>query len=239
MTDATLARAAGSEPARRWPILVCLGLIALFPLVSVPVQGATGALALRVGEIPARALTEGAIWSYAAVVLAIALFGEPRTLASIGLRRPTFGTILWGFGAFAALLALGACASFVTYNIFHQPNHAVAEVEALVRGSLVYALCLALRAGVIEELFYRGLAIEQLTVLTGRRWFAALLATLVFIAIHMLRFDARQLIPIATTSFGLAGLYLWRRNLWVNMIAHVLIDTVALGAVALKATSLY
>jgi membrane protease YdiL (CAAX protease family) len=232
-------RVAGSEPSRRLPIILCLALIAIFPLIAVPVQGATGALAPRVGEITARVLTEGAIWAYAALVVAIALFGEPRTFASIGLRRPTPGTVLWGLGAFVALLAVGALASFITYNIFHQPNRAPAEIEALVRGSLIYALCLALRGGVIEEVFYRGLAIEQLTVLTGRRWFAALIATLVFIAIHALRFDARQLIPIATTSFGLAALYLWRRNLWVNMIAHVLIDAVALGAVALKATSLY
>jgi membrane protease YdiL (CAAX protease family) len=233
------ATATPMAPIRRFSIFICLALITVFPLIAVPVQGATGALAARIGEMPSRFLTEGAIWAYGALVLAIALFGERRTLASIGLSRPTFAAIPWGLGAAIGLLALGALASFVTYNVLHQTNHAVAEIEALVRGSLLYALFLALRAGVIEEVFYRGLAIEQLTVFTGRRWIAALIATLVFILVHALRFDARQLIPIATAGFGLAALYLWRRNLWVNIIAHFLVDAVALGAVALKATSLY
>jgi membrane protease YdiL (CAAX protease family) len=109
----------------------------------------------------------------------------------------------------------------------------------MIHGSLGYAFFLALRGGVVEEILYRGLAIEQLTVLTGRRWFAAVIATLFFIAIHMSRFDLVQLIPIATASTGFAVLYLWRRNLWINIVAHFLIDAVALGAVAMRATSLY
>lgn len=228
-----------AEPVRRLPIFVSLGLILVFPVFSVPVQGAVAALAPRIGEIPARVATEGAIWFYAALVLGIALFGEGRTLASIGLRRSTFGTVLWGLGAAVGILALGALASFVTYNVLHQPNHTAGQIEALVRGSLVYAIFLAVRGGVVEELFYRGLAIEQLTVLTGSRPFAALGATTVFVFVHALRFDFLQLIPIATASFGFMGLYLWRRNLLVNMIAHAFIDSVALGAVALHATSLY
>lgn len=230
---------ASARPIGRPIIFVCLALMLAFPLLSTTMEGETTTMARLVGELAARIITEGVLWLYAALVLGLALFGEPRTLASIGLRRPTVWTVPWGLGAAIGLLALGALVSFVIYNVLHQPNGAVAPIEALVRGSLVYALCLSLRAGVIEEIFYRGLAIEQLTVLTRRRGLAALIATLVFIAIHAVHFDLRQLIPIATTSFGLAGLYLWRRNLWVNIIAHVLIDVVALGAVALKATSLY
>jgi membrane protease YdiL (CAAX protease family) len=228
-----------AQPVRRLPILVCLGLILVFPLFTLPVQGATAALSLRIGEIPARVVTEGAIWLYGAIVLGVALFAERRTLASIGLSRPTFWALLWGLGAAVALLAIGGFSSFLTYNVFHQHNRAPAAVEAMVRGSLVYALCLAIRAGVIEEILYRGLAIEQLTALTGRRSIAALGATLLFIVSHELRFDLKQIIPIALTSFGLVGLYLWRRNLWINIIAHTLIDAVALGIVALHATSLY
>ena len=227
------------EPVRRLPILVCLGLVLIFPILSVPVQRATAVLAPHVGEIIARIVTEGTIWLYAMVVLGISLFAERRTLASIGLRRLNLVTVLWGFGGAVALLALSALASFVTYTVLHQPNHSPAQIEAMVRGSLVYALFLALRGGVVEELFYRGLAIEQLTSLTGSRWFAAMSATSVFVLVHALRFDLLQLIPIAVASFGFTGLYLWRRNLLVNMIAHCLIDAVALGAVALRATSLY
>jgi membrane protease YdiL (CAAX protease family) len=224
---------------RRLPILLCLGLILLFPVISTGAEAAVAGLSLQIGEVPARFVTEGVIWAYGAMVLAVALFGEPRTLASIGLARPTVLTPLWGLLAAAGLLVLGGLASFVTYQVLHAPNHTPAQVEGLVRGSMVYALCLAVRGGVIEEVLYRGLAIEQLTVLTGRRGLSAVIATLVFVSVHLVHFDVRQLIPIATASTGLTVIYLWRRNLWINIIAHVLIDAVALGAVALKATSLY
>jgi membrane protease YdiL (CAAX protease family) len=230
---------AAPPQVRRLPIVVCLGLTLIFPAFAIPVQGATSAVAAVAGEIGARIITEGAIWTYAAVVLGIALFAERRALASIGLYRPTIGTVLWGLAGAVGILILGALPSFVIYDVLHHRNRSVAEVEALVRGSLVYALCLALRAGVVEELLYRGLAIEQLTVLTGRRWFAALSATVAFVLVHAVRFGLLQLVPVAAASFGFAALYLWRRNLLVNMIAHFLIDAVALGAVAVRATSLY
>lgn len=229
----------GATPVRRWPALLCLCLVLIFPLLSAHMEQVTSGMAAMWGEIPARVASEGVIWTFGAVVLGIALLGEPRTLSSIGLRRPTIWTPLLGVGAAIALIALGGVASFVTYNVFHAPNHTPAQIEALVRGSLGYALLLALRGGVIEEVFYRGLAIEQLTEMIGNRGLAALIATLGFVAIHVVHFDLRQLIPIATASSGLALIYLWRRNLWINIIAHTIIDAVALGVVAIHATNLY
>jgi membrane protease YdiL (CAAX protease family) len=104
---------------------------------------------------------------------------------------------------------------------------------------LVYAIFLALRGGVAEEVLYRGLAIEQLTVLTGRRWLAASIAGVIFVLAHSVHFDVHQLIPIAAATLGMTALYLWRRNLWINIIAHVLVDAVALVVVALRVTELY
>jgi NADH:ubiquinone oxidoreductase subunit K len=51
--------------------------------------------------------------------------------------------------------------------------------------------------------------------------------------------DAYQLIPVAAAAIGLTALCLWRRNLRTNIIAHVLIDAVALGVVALRLKDLY
>jgi membrane protease YdiL (CAAX protease family) len=231
--------AGARAPNRRAAIYLCLALILIFPFFASSAEHALGGLAQSIGEIPARFASEGAIWSFGFLVLGISLFGEPRTLASIGLGSFTLWTPLWGLGAAILMIVLGGLASFVTYNVLHATNHTPAQVEALVRGSLGFGLLLALRAGVIEEVLYRGLAIEQLTVLTGRRWLAALVATLAFIAVHAVHFDPRQLIPIATAAFALTGIYLWRRNLWINIIAHTLIDAVGFSAVALHATKLY
>jgi membrane protease YdiL (CAAX protease family) len=46
-------------------------------------------------------------------------------------------------------------------------------------------------------------------------------------------------VPIAAATFGMTAIYLWRRNLWINIIAHALVDAVALVVVALRVAQLY
>lgn len=200
----------------------------------MPVQASIHDLVPRIGEFDARVVTEVAIWLYAAVVLAIALFWERRTFASIGLRKLTLASLGFAILGAAAMAGAGALAAYVVYGVLHQPQHSDAQAAALVDGSVVYALCLAIRAGVIEEVFFRGLAIEQLAILTGSRWLAAFLATAIFVVIHALHFDWIQLVPIAAVSIVLTGLYLWRRDLWSNILAHIAVDGVGLVTLALQ-----
>ena len=218
---------------RRAPVLLCLGLILIYPLFSVPVQGSIHNLVPRVGEIGARVVTEAAIWTYGAIVLTIALFWEKRTLASIGLRRFSFASLWFAILGAIAMVAAGALGAQLVYGVLHQAQHAEAQAASLLNGSVVYALCIAVRAGVIEEILFRGLAIEQLMTLTRARWLSAFLATAVFIVIHALRFDWIQLIPIAAVSIVLTGLYLWKHDLWANILAHIMVDGVGLVTLAL------
>jgi membrane protease YdiL (CAAX protease family) len=224
----------GARPVRRGPVLICLGLILVYPLFSVPVQASIHNLAPRIGEIAARVVTEGAIWIYAAIVLVIALLWEGRTLVSIGLCKPTFASLGFALAGGAAMVGAGALAGYIVYGLLRQPAHANAQAAALVNGSVVYALCIAVRAGVIEEIFFRGLAIEQLGVLTGSRLLSAFLATAVFVVVHALHFDWIQLVPIAAISIVLAGLYLWRHDLWANILAHIAVDGAGLVTLALQ-----
>jgi membrane protease YdiL (CAAX protease family) len=224
-----------TRPVRRAPVLVCLGLILVYPVFSVPVQGSIHNLAPKIGEIGARLVTEGAIWLYGAIVLAIALLWERRTLASIGLRRFRLASLLFAIGGAVAMAGAGVLGAQLVYGVLHQPQHAEAQAAALVNGSAVYAVCIAVRAGVIEEIFFRGLAIEQLTGLTGSRWLSAFLATAIFVMIHALHFDWIQLVPIAAVSIVLVVLYLWRHDLWANILAHIMVDGVGLVTLALQA----
>ena len=219
-------------PVRRVPVLISLILIAVYPLFSVPVQASIHALAPQMGLIEARLMTEGAVWLYAAIVLAIALFWERRSLASIGLGRLRLSSLGFAIATAIAMIAAGEGAAYVLYGRMHLPQHADAQAAALVGGSVVYALCLSVRAGVVEELFYRGLATEQLSVFTGRRWLSALIAAAVFTLMHALHFDWVQLIPIGLVAIILAVLYLWRHDLWANIIAHIAVDAGGLVTLA-------
>jgi uncharacterized protein len=234
MANGTEQTGGAGTAVRRVPVILSLGLILAYPLFSVPVQGLAHTLARRIGVLEARVVTEAAIWLYAAIVLAIALLWEGRTLASIGLRKIKLSSLGFAVGGAAAMTGAGILASYVVYTLLHQPEHADAQAAAIVGGSVVYAVCLAVRAGVVEEIFFRGLAINQLTALTGNRWLSAFIAATVFVLIHALRFDWIQLIPIAAVTIVLTLLYMWRRDLWANILAHIAVDAVGLVALVLQ-----
>ena len=226
-----------SRAVPRAPIFVSLVLILAYPPLAVATRAVCRDLIPSIGEIDARVVTEAAAWLYGITVLAIALFWERRTLASIGLGRLTLASLGFGIGGAVAMAGAIILGGFVVYGLLHQPEHEDAQVAAMVGSSAVYAVCLAVRGGVIEEIFFRGLAIEQLTALTGRRWLSAFLATLVFALGHALNFDWAQLVPVAGASIVVVGLYLWRHDLWANIIAHAAIDVVAVLSVVFQAHS--
>ena len=192
-------------------------------------------MAQALGTTGARVLTESAIWLYFVLVVGIALFGERRPLTGMGLRKLTLRTVGFGLGGAAALFLVGQVGGFIVYTLLRQAAHANSQAADMVDGSVLYAIALAVRAGVIEETLFRGLAIEQLTTLTGHRLLAAAIALMAFILVHMRRFDLAQLVPIGLVSIVLTGLYLWRRDLAANIIAHAVLDGVGLVTLALQA----
>jgi membrane protease YdiL (CAAX protease family) len=82
-----------------------------------------------------------------------------------------------------------------------------------------------LRAGVVEELFYRGFAIERLKALSGSSWLAALVPLVAFSAAHY-RQGLGGVISAAVLGGLLTMFYLKFRDLVANMAAHFLVDFV-------------
>jgi membrane protease YdiL (CAAX protease family) len=88
----------------------------------------------------------------------------------------------------------------------------------------MWVTCLVvLRAGIIEEITFRGYAIERLEALTGNRWLAIALPLIVFAAFHSTQGLGGMLLALMLGGV-LSGLYVWKRNLWVNMSVHFLVD---------------
>jgi membrane protease YdiL (CAAX protease family) len=84
-------------------------------------------------------------------------------------------------------------------------------------------LLVIIRAGFIEELFYRGYAIERLQSLTGSRILAAGIPLLVFAASHYRQGWAGIMIALLTGAV-LTGVYVYKRNLWITITTHFLGD---------------
>jgi membrane protease YdiL (CAAX protease family) len=148
---------------------------------------------------------------------------ERRSWSSIGFCRPTRMDI--ALAVLTAILMLAG--TMVIYNvIFPAFNLAInmKHVQALMRTSFTYRLVLVVRAAVAEETLFRGYPIERLLECRVGRGLAAFIPWAAFTYAHLASWGAAQLIVAGYGGLLLAILYLWRRNLWANMLAHFIAD---------------
>lgn len=82
---------------------------------------------------------------------------------------------------------------------------------------------MVVRAGIAEELFYRGYAIERLTSITGSKWIAIATPLLIFSVGHFRQGPGGILISFVAGAI-LTATYLWKKDLLANMIAHFTVD---------------
>jgi membrane protease YdiL (CAAX protease family) len=87
-----------------------------------------------------------------------------------------------------------------------------------------YRFILVTRAAVAEETLFRGYPIERLEELTGSRLIAAVISWAAFTIVHLAAWGWPQLIVAGFGGVILTVLYLWRRNLYSNIIAHWIAD---------------
>jgi membrane protease YdiL (CAAX protease family) len=207
---------AGSS-SRGWTLA---GLaIALFGIPAIvtaqrflsPNPAASGAVIAR--EIAILALTVFLLW--------IVVGRERQPLSSIGLRTDRIGqSLAWGLGlAIVCFAAIVAClAAYSALGIHYGDGAAISR-------SLPVTFLAVLRAGISEEVLYRGYAIEQLQSLTGSKWLAAAISLAGFAGFHF-----RQGLSGIFLALVLGGVitafYLWRRDLIAAMFAHFLVDFV-------------
>jgi membrane protease YdiL (CAAX protease family) len=166
-------------------------------------------------------LKEALIWLSAVTLLVIIRRGEHLPMRSIGLGTARWWkSILWGFViAIVSAMAVGILAYLTGYG--HGPGSAAFEKLPLWLITLI-----VLRAGVVEELFYRGYAIERLQMIGLGRFWSVTIPLVIFSLGHWSGGAANILIALAAGAI-LTGFYLWRRDLVANMIGHGLVDFVA------------
>lgn len=166
-------------------------------------------------------LKETLIWASAAALVVIIRRGERLPMRSIGL-----GTTRWWVsilcGVVIAIISaavVGGLAYLTGYG--HGPGSAAFEKLPLWLITLI-----VFRAGVVEELFYRGYAIERLQMVGLGRFWSVTIPLVIFSLGHWSGGAANILIALAA-GIILTGFYLWRRDLAANMIGHGLVDFVA------------
>jgi membrane protease YdiL (CAAX protease family) len=164
-------------------------------------------------------IREAAILALVAIILWLVTAKERLPLSSINLRWDRIGLSL-GWGVLIAAICLAAAVG--TILIYRSLGIAYGEGPGISRAIPVTILTV-MRAGIAEEVLYRGFAIERLQTLTGNKWIAAGVPLVLFALFHYRQGLAGIFIALLLGAF-LTAFYLWKRDLLANIFGHFLTD---------------
>lgn len=171
---------------------------------------------------------QAALSAIAVAVLFILVRWQHLPLRMIGIRRPD------GWTPVVALVAvLVSWLLLPTVSGWLMQRLALGGFEtgvvSLVAQPTWWRVCVALTSGPIEELLYRGYAVEQFSALAGRRWAGGALAALAFGLAHIPFWGPGPALA-ADLPFGVIMVlaYLWRHDLVATSAAHSVLLLMAL-----------
>ena len=170
-------------------------------------------------DFGATVVRELIILALVAILLWIIRSREKLPLSSIGLRpQKIIPAILWSL-AVMLLFGVGIAACLVSLPLVGL-SYGSSSGPAVPLG---VSLLLYARAGIAEEVFYRGYAIERIEALTGNRAVAAAIPLLIFAGSHFSQGLAGIIITFVIGAIATA-IYLWKRNLLILILAHFMVD---------------
>lgn len=166
-------------------------------------------------------IREAIIWLAAGALIWFILRVEHLELTWVGIgTQPLSQSLLWSLPLAVVCLAAAATVAMATGYGHGQGS------TAMERFPVWLATLICIRAGFVEELFYRGYAIERLQSLGMPRVVAAGLPLAVFSLMHLTGGWAGALMAFVLGGI-LTAFYLWRRDLVANILAHFLVDFLA------------
>lgn len=156
------------------------------------------------------------------VLLWIVVARERLPLRSIGWHTDALvKSLLWGLLGFL-LCNFGIGVSLLLCSLLQLRFPAADSGQQLWLAAII-----CLRAGIVEEVFFRGYAIERIKQLSGSTALAFLVPLGTFSVLH---YGIGWVLVLNAFIVGsvLSLFYWWRRDLLANMIAHFLVDCVPL-----------
>jgi uncharacterized protein len=206
---------------RNSSVLALCGLAGALLLGVLPIPGWI-VHGHSIGRLLAR---EAVVWCCALAVLFWLTLVERQPLSSIGFCRPTWKGVIFGVLVAIALIAIQVIQFTVIIPLFHLNSAAImARMQNIMQTPYWYRILLVLRAAVTEEIIFRGYIIEKVRQLTHSTVLAVIVSVAAFTYAHLSGWGPVQLISVAAAAVVLALLYVWRRDLPSNMLAHFLAD---------------
>jgi membrane protease YdiL (CAAX protease family) len=166
---------------------------------------------------------ELSVFAVAGLLLLLIVKGEKLGLDSIGLHSRNWGkSLLWGFLGVLMSGAALAILLFIFSKVGVSFGHA-SETDRYKNVSLWVFSLMVVRAGIVEELCYRGYIVERLLESTGK-WLVYFLLPVILFGLFHYRQGIGGIIIATVAGAILAQLYLKRRDLKANIITHFLVD---------------
>jgi membrane protease YdiL (CAAX protease family) len=164
---------------------------------------------------------EAAMFACAGLLLWIVRRRERLPLTSIGIgTSPLWKSLAWGVVmAVACVIPAALIAKYGGYT-----HSAASHIFDKLPVWLIFLV--VVRAGVVEEFFYRAYSIDRLERLGFGRILASLIPLAVFAAAHSSGGLVNVLMALVLGTVFTA-FYLWRRDLVSNIFGHFLIDFIA------------
>ncbi|WP_049927895.1 CPBP family intramembrane glutamic endopeptidase [Halopiger goleimassiliensis] len=200
-------------------------------LAEMPVVTAL-TLVVALGALPALSYASEALefsqplamalqWLVLAAVLAVALGVEGLSPPSIGFRRPAWIDLGYLLGTAAVALLIYVATDPLVRALGLPLEAGTSGLEELP--SPLVGLAAAITTGVVEELLYRGYAIERLLAFTDSPLTAGGLTWIAFTLVHAVVWPLGNLVQTAAVAALFVVVYLRRRTLVPVVGAHVLI----------------
>jgi len=164
-------------------------------------------------------------WAMVVFVLCWVRFLERRPLPSLGFRSLHRWDVVTTLAA--AVVMMAGLAGIYYFVLPRVGADETAPIDQLLATPLWWRVISVIRAGVAEEIIFRGYAIGRLADVSGSVGIAATVSWAVFTVAHVGPWGFGHLLLAGYGGLVLTVLWLRRRNLWVNILAHVLVDAAA------------
>ena len=171
-------------------------------------------------------ILETGMWSCTIGLLFFITRVEKLPLSSIGLKLPSTQTLVYGVLAYLILILL-ALATRIVMKLLNIPYDIEDVLKLLLKFPFAWRLVLVFSAAFMEEILFRGYAIERLLPIIKNKWLTGLIPLIAFTVGHSFTQQPGNLIVIFVTGAGFTGIYYWKRDLTINMTAHFIVDFIS------------
>ena len=174
-----------------------------------------------------KVLEQLVLWGLLGIIVVIVIFWEKQPLASLGLRPFRWSSVAWGLLLAAVTIYVVMPSLAWALHVAGIPGFDAGMAKILILPLWVRVIAVV-TAGIVEDSLFLGYAFTRLTLLTGSYWMSGLLTVLVVSLLHFPHWGVGPVLAYFV-AVGLAtGFFVWRRDLFANIVAHVTVDAMGL-----------